>query len=72
MARPPLTPVDSSWVAAVGHDPAAKELWLQTNDGRVYVYSGVPRLVYNLLRDSASTGKGWWRLKVGNYPVRRG
>lgn len=71
MAAPILTPVDSSWVEALGHDPEAQELWLRTRGGRTYVYSGVPRYVYNLMRDANSTGKAFNRLALKKYPVRR-
>lgn len=45
----PLTPVDSSNVAAVGYDEAARELHVQFRSGQTYRYFDVPPDVHAAL-----------------------
>jgi hypothetical protein len=48
--------VDSSVLAAVGHDRATNVLQVRFRTGRVYLYLGVPRSRYNALLAADSAG----------------
>ena len=55
--KPRLRPVeDSSAIAALGYDDEAEELYVQWAGGDVYVYSGVPPMVYKILLREESKG----------------
>jgi hypothetical protein len=41
MNIPPLTPVESSQISHIGHDPAASTLFVKFKRGGVYSYSDV-------------------------------
>lgn len=70
MAIPSLTPVVSSWVAAIGYEGG--DLYLRVRDGgAIYRYSGVPRYVYHLLRDAGSKGRAFSRLALRKYGGER-
>jgi hypothetical protein len=57
MAEPPMEPVDSSSVAAIGYDAEASELYIRfLVSGETYVYRDVPELVWRQLRRSESKG----------------
>ena len=56
MSHIPLTPVTSSLVKAVGHDPDASLLAVQHHDDSVYHYEGVSKSKYNKLLDADSVG----------------
>lgn len=53
-----LTPVTSSTIAAVGHDPQGNELHVRfKSGGAVYVYSGVDAAKHAALMNAESLGK---------------
>lgn len=52
-----LTPVTSSNVAAVGHDPKTATLRVRFNNGRTYDYAGVPANVAAQMMAAESVGK---------------
>jgi len=55
--RPKLRPVDdSAAIAALGYDEDAEELYVQWASGDIYVYAGVPPLVYRILMNEESKG----------------
>lgn len=51
-----LTPVVSSNVAAVGHDPATSTLHVRFKSGKTYAYHGVPAEKHQALLSAASIG----------------
>jgi hypothetical protein len=57
MGSPPMRPVDSSSIDAVGYDAAAQELHVRfLESGETYVYEGVPELVWRQLLHAESKG----------------
>jgi hypothetical protein len=68
---PDMQPVVSSWVAAIGYDVQAQEVYVEVIDGGIYVYGPVPRPVW---RDfETADGKSTFVnevLKPG-YPYRK-
>jgi hypothetical protein len=56
MAAPEMTPVDSSNIEAVGHDPDQQELYVRFLDGSTYVYANVDEETFQELRGAASVG----------------
>ena len=65
MIIPPLTPVASSNLAAVGYDSSQAELFVAFNTGTLYCYFHVPVVVYRGLMTASSHGSYF------NYYVRR-
>lgn len=58
MASPPdMHPVDSSAIAAVGYDAAARELYVRFIDGETYIYEAVPERVFDDLLEAESKGR---------------
>ena len=57
MGGPPMHPVDSSSIDAVGYDADAQELHVRfVESGETYVYDGVPELVWRQLLHADSKG----------------
>jgi hypothetical protein len=73
--EPNWTVVASSWLARIAFRPfpgsTYGNLLLETKDGKRYMYSGVPRFVWQMFRSDGSKGGSWWRLKLRDYPVTR-
>lgn len=51
-----MTPVKSSSVAAIGHDPATKTLTVQFNNGGKYAFAGVSAGDHATLMKAKSIG----------------
>lgn len=51
------TPVDSSNVISVGHDPDTNQLHVEFSGGNVYVYEGVDADKHAALMNADSVGK---------------
>ena len=56
MPAPPLVPVDSSSLAAVGYDPETQVLHVRFVSGRAYLYHDVPPSTHAALLDAESKG----------------
>lgn len=63
--------LSSSNLAACDYDEAAREMSVTFNSGAVYVYSGVPREVYDGLVASPTPGSYFWRHVRGSYTHRQ-
>jgi hypothetical protein len=63
--------VDSSTLASVGYDPAAKVLEVQFRHGGVYQYLDVPADVHRDLMSANSIGHYISRVIKPNYAFRR-
>ncbi len=70
MPAPEMKPVQSSYVAALGYDPAAQEFYVQWNSGQTSVYSQVPALVASDVTNAPSIGKAIHAQIKGQYPHR--
>ncbi len=69
--RPTLQPVDDSRaVAALGYDADSEELYVKWSGGDLYVYSGVPVMVYRILLREESKGGYLNRVIKPRYPCR--
>lgn len=67
-----MLPVTSSTVAAIGYDPAAKQMAVQFKSGGTYVYHSVPQEEYEALMASQSKGQYVHKNIKGKYnPVKR-
>jgi hypothetical protein len=60
---PPLVPVASSSIRAVGYDAATHRLYVRFHSGNAYVYAGVPRRVHRELMAAESVG-GYFNREV--------
>ena len=52
-----MTPVESSQIAAIGHDGATSKLAVKFKKGTVYEYSNVPVELHTRLMAAPSVGK---------------
>jgi len=68
---PEMTPVESSNIAAVGHDDATGEMFVEFISGGTYAYAGVPYSVAQDLIASPSPGAYLARHIKGRYSYRR-
>jgi hypothetical protein len=68
MSIPDMTPVDSSNVEAVGHDPENETLYVTFLGGGTYTYAGVDQQTFEELRDAPSVGSFLNRMIKPNYP----
>jgi hypothetical protein len=57
MNIPKMTAVQSSNIAAIGHDRETSELHVQFKNGATYVYRNVGRGFYDRMLEAASPGK---------------
>lgn len=55
--QPDMHPVQSSTVALIGYDEDAEAAYVEFFSSGLYVYSGVPPLVFEEFARSASKGK---------------
>ncbi|SFS18040.1 KTSC domain-containing protein [Agrococcus baldri] len=67
---PPMQPVESSSVDAVGFDPARNELTIRFVGGGTYVYGMVPRAVFEALLAAESIGTFVNQRVKPRFPVR--
>ena len=63
--------VESTTLAAVGHDENLKRLQLEFCSRAVYHYFGVPAAVYEALLDAPSKGRYFNGTIRGRYPYRQ-
>jgi hypothetical protein len=59
--------VDSSNIEAIGYDDGAQELHVRFLTGETYVYSGVPREVFDAMMNAPSKGSFLNREVKGVY-----
>jgi KTSC domain len=64
------TPVDSSFIASIGHDPESDTLHVEMLNGKVYEYRGVPAEEHAALMHSDSIGRQFGRRIRGRYEAR--
>lgn len=64
---PPLSPVNSSNIAALGHDPSTKKLYVQFKGGTIWVYHAVEDTAHQALAEAASVGSHFARFIRGAY-----
>lgn len=62
--------LSSSTIERVAFDEQARELTIRFRHGASYVYSGVPRAVYEALRTAASAGAYFNRCIKGRFDCR--
>ena len=67
-----LVPVESSMISAVAYDDAARDLLVIFNTGQTYVYSDVPREVYDGLLRASSKGSYMKDFVLDMFAYRRG
>jgi hypothetical protein len=67
-----LVPVESSMIGAVAYDDARRDLIVIFNTGQTYVYSDVPRDVYDGLIAADSKGSYMNATVLRQYRYRRG
>ena len=67
-----LVPVESTMIGAVAYDDARRDLIVIFNTGQTYVYSDVPRDVYDGLLAADSKGTFMKSSVIDQYPYRRG
>ncbi len=53
---PRMQPVESSWVAAIGYDPSASEVYVELLASGTYVYRPVPPSVWRAFAAAESKG----------------
>lgn len=66
-----MVSVNSSNISQVGYDDETKELHVEFSSGGLYVYSGVPREVFEGLISSSSPGSYLHRQVKDVYSARR-
>jgi KTSC domain len=71
MPLPPMTPVDSSSLAAVGFDAAVNELTVAFQNGTVYRYFQVPSSVHRALLSAPSIGRTFNETVRDRFPSLR-
>lgn len=64
--------VESSMIGAVAYDPPVRELIVIFHTGQTYVYSNVPREVYEGLLAADSKGTFMRQSVIDQFPYRRG
>jgi len=65
------TPINSSHLSEVGHDPENNTLEVKFRSGRTYQYSGVPRSAYMQILQMPSAGTAFHRIiKIKRFPAR--
>lgn len=57
MKLPPMVKVESSNIAAIGHDPQQRALFVHFKNGGMYSYADVPEAVYHRMLGAESPGK---------------
>ena len=70
MSPPKMIFVDSSNIEAIGHDPDQRELYVQFQNGRTYVYADVSVQTYEEFLQADSKGSYLNREIKPNYGCR--
>ena len=71
MPLPPMTPVESSSLAAIGFDGTLNELYVSFRNGRMYRYFQVPSSVHRALLAAPSLGRYFNETVRDRYPSQR-
>jgi hypothetical protein len=71
MSLPPMTPVVSSSLAAVGFDASVNELYVAFRNGSLYRYFQVPASVHRALLAAPSIGRSFNETVRDRYPSQR-
>ena len=71
MPLPPMTPVESSSLSAVGFDAEVNELTVSFRNGTVYRYFQVPSSVHRALLSAPSIGRTFNETVRDRYPNQR-
>jgi hypothetical protein len=66
-----MEPVESSNIAAIGHDPATSTLRVEFKHGGAHEYDGVPAEAHQALMDSGSKGRHFHENIRGYFPSRK-
>lgn len=66
-----LTPVKSSYIDAIGHDPSNNQLQVQFKDGSTFIYDGVPAKVHADMLKSDSIGSFFHAKVKTNYTGKK-
>ena len=67
----PLTPVQSSNLAAIGYDAEARELRVQFQSGHIYSYVEVPPETWAQFQAAESKGRFYGAEIKGKYPTEK-
>ena len=67
----PLTPVQSSNLAAIGYDAEARELRVQFQSGHIYSYVEVPPETWAQFQAADSKGRFYGLSIKGKYPTEK-
>jgi hypothetical protein len=67
---PQMTPVYSSNVKAIGHDPDSNELHVEWGSGKVSIYEGVPAKLASEVQNAWSVGQAVNSQIKDNFPHR--
>ena len=62
---------ESSTIAEIGYDDVNEEVWVRFSRGHLYVYSGVPPLVWDEFLAAPSKGSFLNQMLRPSYPYRR-
>ncbi|ONN64810.1 KTSC domain-containing protein [Herbaspirillum sp. VT-16-41] len=66
-----MQPVRSTAIAAVGYDPATRDLAIRfTSQTKIYIYVGVPISVYTAFMNAASKGQYFDAFIKDRYSAR--
>lgn len=68
---PTLTPVQSSNIEAIGHDPVTNELHVKFKTGATHIYAGVTAEQHDAMRDAESVGKHFHAHVKGKFESRK-
>jgi hypothetical protein len=71
MPLPPMTPVESSSLSAIGFDGSVNELYVSFRSGKVYCYFQVPSSVHRGLLSAPSLGRYFNETVRDRYPSLR-
>lgn len=63
------TPVKSSQIASIGHDPEGEVLEVEFVKGGIYQYKGVSESMHTLLMGAESVGTFFGKSIRGKYPT---
>lgn len=66
-----MQPVRSTAIAAVGYDPATRDLAIRfTHQAKIYIYVGVPITVYTAFMNATSKGRFFDAFIKDRYSAR--
>lgn len=66
-----MKPVESSSIAAIGHDPETNELHVQFKNGKTYTHYDVPATSHELLMGASSIGAHYNAHIKGRFEHKR-